>query len=134
MNLMLATLADAGEPPPDLVVADHGFAGAAGAAGIVSVGFADCNDPALFVGEAEGDVAVCVPLDDNVEANVVRAVDERFCWALLSASGASCRAGEGCSALLPHEASPSPPDPTSLPFGTHVRDRLPEGKPAPVAC
>lgn len=67
MNLMLATLIDTGEQPPDLVVADHGFAGAAGTAGIVSVGFADCNDPALFVGEAEGDVAVCVPLDDNVE-------------------------------------------------------------------
>ena len=67
MNLMLASLAEAGERPPDLVVADHGFAGAAGTAGIVSVGFADCNDPALFVGEAEGDVAVCVPLDDNVE-------------------------------------------------------------------
>src|SRR5450631_683634 len=55
---------------PDLVVADHGYAGAAGTAGIVSVGFADCNDPALFVGEAEGDVAVCVPLDDNVEATL----------------------------------------------------------------
>jgi hypothetical protein len=47
-------------------MADHGFAGAAGRAGIPVVGFADSNDPALFVGEAEGDVAVCVPLDDNV--------------------------------------------------------------------
>ena len=27
---------------------------------------ADCNDPALFVGEAEGRVLSCVPLDDNV--------------------------------------------------------------------
>lgn len=66
MELMLASLADEGQPPPDLVVADHGFAGAAGQAGITCVGFADSNDPALFVGEAEGDVAVCVPLDDNV--------------------------------------------------------------------
>jgi hypothetical protein len=33
---------------------------------VLTVGFADSNDPALFVGEAEGDVAVCVPLDDNV--------------------------------------------------------------------
>ena len=55
-----------GEAPPDLVVADHGWAGAAGEAGITTVGFADCNDPALFVGEAEGKVAVSVPLDDNV--------------------------------------------------------------------
>ena len=49
------------------MVADHGWAGAAGQAGIDTVGFADCNDPALFVGEAEGRVLSCVPLDDNVE-------------------------------------------------------------------
>jgi hypothetical protein len=51
---------------PDLVVADHGWAGAAGQAGVDSVGFADCNDPALFVAEAERKVLVSVPLDDNV--------------------------------------------------------------------
>ena len=66
MQAMLAELAETGEPPPDLVVADHGWAGAAGQAGITAVGFADSNDPALFVGEAEGKVAVAVPLDDNV--------------------------------------------------------------------
>ena len=66
MRAALADLAASGEPPPDLVVADHGWAGAAGQAGIDAVGFADCNDPALFVGEAEGRVRVCVPLDDNV--------------------------------------------------------------------
>ena len=66
MQAMLAALADAGEPPPDLVVADHGFTGAAGQAGVDTVGFADSNDPALFVGEAEGRVAATVPLDDNV--------------------------------------------------------------------
>lgn len=66
MELMLGDLEARGIAPPDLVVADHGFAGAAGRAGIETVGFADSNDPALFVGEAEGDVAVCVPLDDNV--------------------------------------------------------------------
>jgi hypothetical protein len=66
MQTMLAALAASGEPPPDLVMADHGFAGAAGAAGVRTVGFADCNDPALFAGEAEGDIDVCVPLDDNV--------------------------------------------------------------------
>jgi hypothetical protein len=67
MRGLLAALADAGEPPPDLVVGDHGWAGAAGQAGVPTVGFADCNDPALFVGEAEGTVAVAVPLDDNVQ-------------------------------------------------------------------
>ena len=40
-----------------------------------TVGFADCNDPALFVGEAEGKVAVSVPLDDNVAAAPVRPDD-----------------------------------------------------------
>lgn len=67
MQAILAALDAAGEQPPDLVVADHGWAGAAGQAGIDAVGFADCNDPALFVGEAEGRVLVCVPLDDNVD-------------------------------------------------------------------
>jgi hypothetical protein len=66
MEMILASLAETGEPPPDLVVADHGWAGAAGQAGIDAIGFADCNDPALFVGEAEGKVLVSVPLDDNV--------------------------------------------------------------------
>jgi hypothetical protein len=66
MQVMLAALAEAGAPPPDLVVADHGFAGAAGEAGVDSVGYADCNDPALFIGEALGKVLVAVPLDDNV--------------------------------------------------------------------
>jgi hypothetical protein len=66
MELVLASIVEAGEPWPDLVVADHGWAGAAGQAGIDTVGFADSNDPALFVGEAEGRVRVVVPLDDNV--------------------------------------------------------------------
>ena len=43
------------------MIADHGWAGAAGEAGIETVGFADSNDPALFVGEAEGKIAVAVP-------------------------------------------------------------------------
>ncbi|MDS1271729.1 phosphatase [Lipingzhangella sp. LS1_29] len=50
---------------PDMVVADHGFAGAAGQAGLDVIGFADCNDPGLFVGEAEGRINVAVPLDDG---------------------------------------------------------------------
>lgn len=66
MQAMLAALAAAGQDPPDLVVGDHGWTGAAGQAGVRAVGFADSNDPGLFVGEAEGTVAVSVPLDDNV--------------------------------------------------------------------
>jgi hypothetical protein len=66
MEAMLAELATQSGDWPDLVMADHGWAGAAGQAGIDTVGFADCNDPALFAGEAEGKIAVAVPLDDNV--------------------------------------------------------------------
>jgi hypothetical protein len=48
------------------VLADHGWCGGAGRAGVSAIGFADSNDPALFVGEAEGSVAVAVPLDDGM--------------------------------------------------------------------
>ncbi len=66
IRAMLADLVDSNLPLPDLVIGDHGWAGGAGQAGIDAIGFADCNDPALFVGEAEGRVRVAVPLDDNV--------------------------------------------------------------------
>ncbi|MFC4589027.1 phosphatase [Sphaerisporangium corydalis] len=63
---MQAMIAELAGQLPDLVIADHGWAGAAGEAGVQTVGFADSNDPGLFVGEAEGKIAVTVPLDDNV--------------------------------------------------------------------
>lgn len=66
MQAILAALERSGETVPDLVVADHGWAGAAGQAGVPTIGFADTNDPALFVAAAEGKLAVVVPLDDNV--------------------------------------------------------------------
>jgi hypothetical protein len=62
-----AALAAAGSPLPDLVVADHGWCGGAAQAGADAIGFADCNDPALFVGEHEGVLRVAVPLDDGLE-------------------------------------------------------------------
>lgn len=66
MAQILRSLRLAGEPLPDLVVADHGWAGRAGQEGIDTVGFADSNDPALFLAEAEGTLSVTVPLDDHV--------------------------------------------------------------------
>ncbi len=66
MAAILDALERGGRPLPDLVVADHGWAGRAAQRGIDTVGYADCNDPALFVGEAEGTMAVTVPLDDHV--------------------------------------------------------------------
>jgi hypothetical protein len=72
METMLAMLDAGGEDPPDLVVADHGFAGAAARTGLDVASFADSNDPALFVGEAEHRINVAVPLDDNVQPHLYR--------------------------------------------------------------
>jgi hypothetical protein len=66
MRLSLGTLAESADGLPDLVVADHGWAGQAASTGVPTVGFADCNDPGLFVSEAQGQLEVAVPLDDNV--------------------------------------------------------------------
>lgn len=66
VELVLAALEAEGAPPPDLVVADHGWAGGAAQAGIDAIGFADSNDPGLFVGEEEGVVGITVPLDDGI--------------------------------------------------------------------
>ena len=54
------------EARPDLVVADHGFAGAAIEAGVDTVSVADVNDPALIVAKAQGRTDVVVVMDDNV--------------------------------------------------------------------
>ncbi len=66
MAAILDGLEREGSPQPDLVLADHGWAGCAGQRGLDSIGYADCNDPALFLGEAEGTLQVTVPLDDHV--------------------------------------------------------------------
>lgn len=79
MRMMLQALDHDGEPPPDLVIADHGWAGAAADAGIPTVGFADCNDPGVFVAAEQGLDIVAVPLDDNLLAtSVYRPVAERL--------------------------------------------------------
>ena len=51
---------------PDLVVADHGFAGAAIEAGVETLSIADVNDPALIVAKAQGRTEVVVVMDDHV--------------------------------------------------------------------
>jgi len=51
--------------PVDLVVADHGFAGAAIVAGIPTVAVMDTNDPALAVVAGRGADVTVVPMDDN---------------------------------------------------------------------
>jgi Phosphatase len=74
MDLVLDALPSA----PDLVVADHGWTGAAAQRGIEAIGFADCNDPGLFCGESEGTVAVAVPIDDGLAFPLYEPVIDRI--------------------------------------------------------
>ncbi|MFJ9855678.1 phosphatase [Streptomyces sp. NPDC101150] len=64
----LAAAADAEGPVPGLVIGDHGWVCGAGQVGIEAIGLADTDDPALFVGQAEGRVSAVVPLDDAVRS------------------------------------------------------------------
>ncbi|MGW6739080.1 phosphatase [Streptomyces sp. NPDC055013] len=68
----LAAAAEAGGPLPELVIGDHGWVCGAGQLGFEAIGLADTDDPALFVGEAEGAVSVVVPLDDAVRSDYYR--------------------------------------------------------------
>ncbi|MFE9996625.1 phosphatase [Streptomyces avermitilis] len=68
----LAAAVEAGDPLPELVVGDHGWVCGAGQLGFEAIGLADTDDPALFVGEAEGRVSVVVPLDDAVRSDYYR--------------------------------------------------------------
>jgi len=61
----MEALLEAGERP-DLVLADHGFAGGAVEEGVETVAFNDVNDPAIAVAKARRTIEVVVPLDDNV--------------------------------------------------------------------
>ncbi|CAL9536015.1 Phosphatase OS=Streptomyces griseomycini OX=66895 GN=FHS37_007484 PE=4 SV=1 [Streptomyces griseomycini] len=79
----LDAAAAAGGPLPELVIGDHGWACGAGQLGFEAVALADVNDPAPFVGEAEGAVSVVVPLDDGVRSGyylpLTRYVLKRAC-------------------------------------------------------
>ena len=55
------------EVRPDLVFADHGFAGAAIEAGIDTISIADVNDPAPVVAQRQGRTGVVIVMDDNVQ-------------------------------------------------------------------
>jgi hypothetical protein len=57
---------------PGLVVGDHGFVCGAGQLGVEAIGLADCDDPAVFVAEAEGSVSVAVPVDDAIRSDYYR--------------------------------------------------------------
>ncbi|MEY9993322.1 hypothetical protein ABIE67_005354 [Streptomyces sp. V4I8] len=72
VRIALAGAAEAGGPLPELVIGDHGWVCGAGQLGFEAIGLADTNDPALFVGEAEGTVSAVVPLDDAVRSDYYR--------------------------------------------------------------
>jgi hypothetical protein len=55
--------------PPDLVFADHGFAGAAIEDGVETIAIADVNDPALLVAKAQGRTEHVLVFDDHVDPN-----------------------------------------------------------------
>ncbi|AXK37256.1 hypothetical protein DVA86_11050 [Streptomyces armeniacus] len=65
LRTALAAAATGDGPVPELVIGDHGWVCAAGQLGIEAMGPGDTDDPALFVGQAEGRVSVAVPLDDT---------------------------------------------------------------------
>jgi len=66
MQRMLEAASASGEAP-DLVFADHGFAGAAIEAGIDTISIADVNDPAPVAAAALGKTETVIVMDDNVE-------------------------------------------------------------------
>ena len=68
MRIML----DDAEVMPDLVVADHGFAGEAINRGIPTVAVMDTNDPGLGVARHLGANVVLVPMNDNRPNMVTR--------------------------------------------------------------
>ncbi|MFT2016379.1 phosphatase [Streptomyces sp. 796.1] len=72
LRIALGAAADAGGSLPGLVIGDHGWLCGAGQLGIAAIGLADSDDPAPFVGEAEGRVSVVVPLDDAVRPDYYR--------------------------------------------------------------
>ena len=65
---MEAMLDDLGGGPGlvDLVVADHGMAGAAIERGIPTLSIADVNDPALHLAQMRGKTLAVLPIDDNL--------------------------------------------------------------------
>ena len=73
----MLTLLSAGSPP-DLVVADHGWAGAAMQANIPTVATFDTNDPALALAAARGKPGALIPLDDGMPSYAYVTVLEAF--------------------------------------------------------
>lgn len=66
----MEAMLDALPRPPDLVVGDHGMAGAAIERGIPTLSIADVNDPALLLAQARGRTDGVLVIDDNLAPRV----------------------------------------------------------------
>lgn len=77
-DAMVAMLDDLGGGPDavDLVVADHGLAGAAIARGIETLSIADVNDPGLPLAQERGWTDAVLPIDDNLAPRLFVPVTE----------------------------------------------------------
>jgi len=64
MEIILNILAQEG-CLPDLVIGDHGFAGAGIKKGLPTIAVMDTNDPALALAKRQGADLVIIPMDDN---------------------------------------------------------------------
>jgi len=79
------------EPWPDLVFADHGFAGAAIERGIPTIAIMDVNDHALAVAWGEGRDVTIIPMDDNRRPRVYEPVWRTFGAVILGGAAPSLR-------------------------------------------
>ncbi len=73
MEAMLAELA-ARDGLPDLVVGDHGMAGAAVERGIPALSIVDVNDPALILAQVRSRTDAVLPIDDNLAPSLFEPV------------------------------------------------------------
>src|SRR4051812_15533319 len=69
-SLPMKVMLDSTAKMPDLVIADHGFAGEAINRGIPTVAIMDTNDPGLAIAKKLGANVIIVPMNDN-RPNVV---------------------------------------------------------------
>jgi len=86
MEAMLASL-DSDGRRPDLVLGDHGMAGAAIECGIDTLGIADVNDPALFLAQSRGRTESVMPIDDNLAPHLFEPVTAALLDGLGARSG-----------------------------------------------
>ena len=66
------------DPWPEIVFADHGFAGAAVERGIKTIAITDINDPALAIAWADANDVTIVPMDDNRPPRLYRPAWQLF--------------------------------------------------------